>query len=564
MASDSRTVYNISDLNNKIKSEKIFSFKNIETREVIGLHFLVSDECKNLQFINCYFKEYIKFSGVIGNGIEFIGCTFSKEIGFEALKINIEKPKNDKSLGKLIPSPTVGLRSSILFSNCTINALIRIINSELERGVYLLDQCNIDSIEMENVLNIHNSLLNIRESTIITDLYVRKGFASTNIDIRKSDIKCHCRFESLNLYSIVFQDCTIEKFSIWGSTIHQSFTFDRVEIKKETTFTANIIKDSFCIYNSIFLKEFEVNNFDGTNNLIGHTGHYIIKSSNFDGGLNVNYNNQFRAPSLNVKFSLPLKGNMFFENISFKDVLLEGYNNTASLTFDNCKFFNFSCNNFTNNQILRISRCSAHILDGKSLFVVENSNVGKTNISGSDFFDFNEIRIKSSFIYEILTSNVRWFKDENLIQGNKEKKETYRQLKIAAERQGDIQSYLEFKRRELFYLMEYMDENKSYFCNPIRNYIRGLKNKNYLKFIYLVISYPVNLLLDLFVLFFNSLKLYFNNKAEFSNLLVLQISKFTNDFGNNWIKPIKLIIVITVFMLFQYSGEFVTVSGFWI
>src|SRR5690606_27089633 len=147
----------------------------------------------------------------------------------------------------------------------------------------------------------------------------------------------------------------------------------------------------------------------------------------------------------------------------------------------------------------------------------------------------------NSRIDNIFVNGVEWFNDHQLKVDEDEKKELkilsqkreiYRQLKLASEKQSDRISSLYFKSKEI-------QTHKSYLRIK-----RGKKSKNIIEKVIFFIEEAITKILE---------KLKLPDKyVQFKNYLAYQsdhISIYlgeTNDHGQNWIKPIFLIVVITI------------------
>ncbi len=138
-------------------------------------------------------------------------------------------------------------------------------------------------------------------------------------------------------------------------------------------------------------------------------------------------------------------------------------------------------------------------------FSIQNTHLGKTHFINCDFQQFDEVLIADSQLSEITTSNVRFFKTVKSSNANdfshlenSKKREVYRQLKIAMLNQGDRINYLNFKAKELDVYYDILRKDK--FAN------RGDK-------------------------------------------FILWIGKNSNEFGQNWIRPSILMLVLTLIFL---------------
>ena len=154
------------------------------------------------------------------------------------------------------------------------------------------------------------------------------------------------------------------------------------------------------------------------------------------------------------------------------------------MLFDGCN--NFSTLIFSNIKALG---------EETSIRIVE-SNLGKACFYNFNFNSFNIISIETSLVYEIQTANVVWFTPDKFsdFTDTKNRKEVFRQLKLSSEKQSNKIEALMFHAWEM---NEYKKELKS-----IESFW-GI------------------------------------------NRFILWISQ-TNDFGQNWKKPIWIFAFITL------------------
>jgi hypothetical protein len=188
------------------------------------------------------------------------------------------------------------------------------------------------------------------------------------------------------------------------------------------------------------------------------------------------------------------------------------------------------------------------------------------------FFDFSfksfkEIKIKNTYLSEIVPTNVEWFEDHQLAEIElKQKRELYRQLKLATEKQSDRVSALHFQAEEMTVhkkIISNEKEPRNTKINPF-NTMWLIVNILWLFFNFDCINFPkvlnysihfVWLSVNVGWLFVNKPFSLINNKNLNDNFS-LWTGK-TNDFGQNWIKPTFLAFISTlvfyVFVIIAYS-----------
>ena len=128
-----------------------------------------------------------------------------------------------------------------------------------------------------------------------------------------------------------------------------------------------------------------------------------------------------------------------------------------------------------------------------------------------------------SILIDIVIANVKWFSDKNLNSKTKEtspdytqKKEIYRQIKFALERQGDRISSLKFKALE-------MNAYKKELFATVENRYKRIFNKsskNFKQSLIIFLKELTYFFLDLsFLDFSNSFFLNLNNKYDISSMI---------------------------------------------
>ncbi|TAE07781.1 MAG: hypothetical protein EAZ95_18005, partial [Bacteroidetes bacterium] len=217
--------------------------------------------------------------------------------------------------------------------------------------------------------------------------------------------------------------------------------------------------------------------------------------------------------SLELYFSPKVSGTLYFENYVIDKIVLLQENTKASVTFNQGYFKEINFLNFSNYGNLTFSSYKA-IENTKSIFSIENSNLGKTQFYDFDFASFSNININNAVLTEIVTANVTWFLPEKLNQTEEKEKdakyyknqrEVYRQLKQSTDKQGDRIQSLDFQAEEM------------------RVYKESLK---------------------------------IDKKASQNDRWILWISQ-SNNFGLSWWKPTWVLLLCTLFFYISmvFSGK---------
>jgi len=175
--------------------------------------------------------------------------------------------------------------------------------------------------------------------------------------------------------------------------------------------------------------------------------------------------------------------------------------------------FNHSCFNKLNfdffNNYSTLSLISIKAFNSNSELSITHSNIGRTHFFNAFLDTFDKVEIFNSILTEIVIANVKWFEDKKLnstiivsSEDYTNKKEIYRQIKCALEKQGDRIASLRFKALEM----------------------SAFKNESFSK----VKCYKKIFGIDRFILWIGQ----------------------TNNFGQNWLKPVLFAIGFTLFFYF--------------
>lgn len=499
--------------------------------EIVDDLYISNENIASLNFLSCKFKNIVKIEGNIGSGAEFHSCVFEDDLIFENISSVYQKYN------------MVGRNASLTFNKCKLQNL-SIYNSFLEKGIQIINNSVIGKLFISGLATIQGTALNIKNSIVEKqfDLFDFKIVNNADITIKSSQINCFSRFENIITSGIHFNDTKFSRFYIYGSTINGLFIIDKSEFSDKVEIDSTSCSGDFGLYDSIFKKEFSMTNIDIINSIQSHINHYIIQSCNFESGFHALNSKPDFYPDATIVFSNSLKGTIIFESINFNKVILQGHNNGLSLTFDTCKFNSFQSNNVTNNQTIRLSNCDALKSGEDSELSITNSNLGKMNLLGCDLSSFEIVRIKSSFISEIQFANIKWFNDHSLKESDDQNKETYRQLKLAAEKQGDTVTALNFRSKELFFYQKMLFASTS--PSPLFR-----KLKYIVDFLFWL---PKKTILFL-KYFWNYIANLIDPSKTLSDRIILFLGRATNNFGTNWSRPILLIIFITFLFYFAIT-----------
>src|SRR5690606_26910282 len=128
-----------------------------------------------------------------------------------------------------------------------------------------------------------------------------------------------------------------------------------------------------------------------------------------------------------------------------------GTNNDNSVYFRNVGFDKILIDDFLNLNTISFSNLNSDYVSQKeSEFKIIDSNLGDWELTNFDFSAFKKVEWRDSQVFDLKSSSINWFSDVHLHIDDEQKqnscyrrRELYRQLKLASEKQGDRINALE-------------------------------------------------------------------------------------------------------------------------
>lgn len=460
-------------------------------------------------------KVYLS-SNIIATGVVIENCIFEEEVFFEKVDLNCGvKFKN--CVFKEIFSITdcyannydhhFNFYSSHLeFSNTTIEGLYFKGVNQLQRGVGIKENTKINLLEVRTVICSMGSF-SINDSIINRQLDISQARIKNDISIRgTSVINAKIRFANIEVGSYVFTDATFNKdIHIWAGKAN-SLIFNDGIFNDDLSITGVPISGSLTVKGTEFKKSIVFKLWDETNQKQGKLTSIYISSGKFGEQFIIDGNN-YEIADLVIDTSKQLEGALYFNSINIVKAKISGDNYNSNIVFNHSNFNELNFDSFYNYSTLSI--ISARSFGENSSLTMTHSNLGKTHLFNVFLDTFNKISIYNSVLTELIAVNVKWFNDIRLNpeidvsqHTFEQRKEIYRQLKYALEKQGNRISSLRFKALEM----------------------KTFKQEEFIK----VEWYKRIFSVDRFVLWVGQ----------------------TNDFGLNWFKPVLLAIGFSLFFHF--------------
>jgi len=171
------------------------------------------------------------------------------------------------------------------------------------------------------------------------------------------------------------------------------------------------------------------------------------------------------------------------ENLSFTGTL-----NSAEITMNMIKVNKLTFDEFTKptSGILNLLRIRPFGDD--SVITIRNSFLGNTSFYDCDFAAFKNFSIATSYLIDVIYANTTWPKKMSAASASKfspsdyssrdadiQLRETYRQLKISAVKQGDKLQESRFYRNEMFFLNKTL-KSYTHFTTKISLFLSWISN----------------------------------------------------------------------------------------
>lgn len=450
---------------------------------------------KGIIIENCVFESGFFIENVDLNcGIKFVECVFKKNLSINNCfasqydhKFNFDGYHLD-------------------FNNTKIEALHFNGDNQIERGVRICEKSIISAIHVRSLISNKGSF-DINDSTVVRIIDISQAQLSGGISVRNdSIIDAKVKFENVACGSIVFTGSNFKKdIHIWAGQIG-SLTFNEGIFEDDLKIVAVPITSYLTVIGTDFKKSISFTLKDVAANKVGSFNKVYIRSGKFGEQFIINGDN-CQIEELTIDTSKQLEGDLYFDSCNVLLANVSGSNYKSNIVFNNSCFNKINFDKFYNYSTL--SLISVKAFNQNSEFIIAHSNLGKTHLFNAFLNTFDNIKIYNSVLTEIIVANVKWFDDNKLnanISASSEeytyKKEIYRQIKFALEKQGDRITSLSFKALEM----------------------SAFKNESFAK-------------------------VKWHRRIFSIDRFILWVGQ-TNNFGQNWVKPVMFAIGFSLIFYF--------------
>lgn len=465
---------------------------NISSKEFEGNIELNKDDFKEntLVFNDCVFHGPVSLTNIeFKIALMFVNCTFNESFSLDNIVVS-NFNEGYKRIGV-----------SILFSNCTFVKSFSIADCTFHGSIVMIDSTISERFYIFNLRLTHqNAAIEIKSSFFYSSFLISDVNLVSFIRIFKSVFDASVIFENAICWALIFSD----------SSLQSSLSIDNCNIKNQLRFLGSVIKN-YCNFSQLIVNRILLNRSQFDSYLVFQFPYNVnnesvrdvtIKACAFQNGASFvgvqHPDNYSFLNELNITASRHLKGHLKFKDLYVNNVYLRGTNYDSHIVFENIRILKFNFDYFTNYDNLQINNLSA-IQQPDSILKIYASSLGKTSFSNCLLSSFSNVSIIDSLLTDISAINVDWpsfnlinhGKDSNI--DYKQNRELYRQLKMAMENQGDRIQALSFKQYEMFF------------------YRKELKGQN----------------------------------KRIGDKMIL-FASWSNDYGQNWIKPIIILLVFTL------------------
>lgn len=429
----------------------------------------------------------------------------------------------------------IEMTGSVTFSYCRFEGGIHLTNLSNKTGGPLkitFTGCKLTGVSLSAIpVDSQISLIFVRSENTdpigVSDshLDLLRITQGTYLDIFMSDSSIK-EFDCENLTCRSFELSAIvsKKISFIGITITQpnNIPFRLQFLETEKLHLTRIMCESDILIDKCMADDMQFHNCKGKARLMCNVvddprslAAILMTRCGFDGGIGLAGTMSTGTKSksdlgiLEVRCDGNFRDRLTIENLDINTLNFSGFNSNCSIQVNSCRVHAFQFYDLINNNDLLLTNIQSLKKDFPSRFVITESRLGKAHWYNVNLHSFDRIVYRDSDIAEMSVSHVTWFSGKQysnqlkitkglsgeqkheLREQFKRQRDLFRQLKVVMDRQGDKAYSLEFFKWEMW------------------NYKKVVKLRG--------------TIWDRFV------------------LLIGQ----TNDYGNNWIKPLAILGVLS-------------------
>lgn len=438
-------------------------------------------------------SPYLHFKNCTFETISFNKCSLYNSINFEVCEIHTLSFTNHSS-GK-ITLTACEFKNTVAFVKADLTGTTAFINCKSHWGVTFNECSSTDSPALRSLSHDLPQLL-FNECTFVT-ISFKKCSLYNSIDFENTQVNTLSFIdhnEVMNNTQLVISRTTIGALRLKESDLTFASIYNsKITQELMTTFTdgnrTRLNLNTCKIEGKVWIREtihgFDAEDCNFENEIIFHlksktavTDKISLRYCTFAKPLIVESFIEHTIETVELTGGDTFSGSLVFVDNTIKNIFLTGNFLTANINFQGTKLENIEFNEYSNAGLLSLLTCR---IENAGRFEARNSDLGKTRFLGFDFSEFRCVTLSNSFLSEIACSSCEWFDDERLIRDKKTKfygkREIYRQLKQAAEKQGNRIHALEFQSRELDAFRWEIASRKHFFTSDRLTLLLGLTNQ---------------------------------------------------------------------------------------
>ncbi|WP_294678301.1 hypothetical protein [uncultured Fluviicola sp.] len=313
---------------------------------------------------------------------------------------------------------------------------------------------------LETKQNISN--FNITEEVIINNETV---FGSRSVTFTKCKFDFEFQLNGNFLHQkIYFINCTFEQRFLATNLNLKNLQFLNCKFNQYFTsrnMDAKLLTFELCVFNlqkELLIDQFKAEQFNFVKNEFNRDIQLIPRSVgliSLAGGESnstltlSNRGNKNTIDKLFIEFNSNHKTDFLLRNLSVNYFQVHGELKDATFSMNDIKLKTGIFKYFSNQGNILLN--SIYPQSKTSIIVLKGVNLGRAIISSTNFSLFDKIQISNSNLVDIVPVNVEWCDSKVMKSANSlsDRKETYRQLKIVAEKNSDVSMKLLFHKYEM-------------------------------------------------------------------------------------------------------------------
>ncbi|WCO03595.1 hypothetical protein [Psychroserpens ponticola] len=398
-------------------------------------------------------------------------------------------------------------------------------NEEVNFGrfrYFLETQKNIFNLTVIDEINIDNNIStgNNKSITFINCVF--------NFEFKIQGYQTNENYSFINCIfnqRFLVQKIDLKNLTFSSCTFHQYFSSKQLR-------TINFIFES-CQFNhskQLVIDQFKTKNFKFEKNEFNRDIQLIPKQADLIsliGGESKstltlsNRGNKNTINKLFLEFNSNHNTDFLLRNLTTDYIQIHGELKDSTLSINNIKLRVGIIKYFFNNGNVLINALSP--LTEKSLLALKGVNLGNAMISSINFSEFSKIKISSCNLVDIVPINIKWCKSNLLKTENtlKDRIETYRQLKIVAQKNLDTPTKLMYYKYEMKAHLKSIRKEKGMFSDKFILFTNLISNNHGLNW------FVAFCWLIFFSIIWYTLVKYSLNQTQFNpKLIINEIGRF--------------------------------------